>query len=97
MSKTVITDKIIRRENREADGAKYCYTLLMSKSNTVASYMIPLYSVEIEMIDKDGKRTNASARDLFADVGKALSFFKKLYESLATPLNLPYILEDEMQ
>ena len=97
MSKTVITDKIIKRESREKDGAKYRYTLVMSKSNKVASFRLPLYSIEIEMIDKDGKQTHARTRELFADVGKALSFFKKLYENLATPLNLPYILEDEMQ
>jgi hypothetical protein len=68
----------------------------MSESNKVASYMLPLYSVEIEMTDKEGNVTRARTRDLFADVGKAISFFKKLYENLATPLNLPYILEDEM-
>ena len=97
MSKNVVTDNVIRRENREADGAKYSYSLIMRKSNKVASYTLPLYSIEIEMIDKEGRITSARTRDLFADIGKALSFFKKLYENLATPLNLPYILEDEMQ
>ena len=97
MSKTVITDTVIRRERREKDGVQYTYTLVMSKSNKVASYMLPLYSVEIEMTDKDGNVTSARTREVFADAGKALSFFKKLYENLATPLNLPYILEDEMQ
>ena len=97
MSKTVIKEKVIRSEVREADGAKYCYTLLMSESNKVASFKIPLYSIKIEMTDADGNNTSARTCDLFADVGKALSFFKKLYENLATPLNLPYILEDEMQ
>ena len=97
MSKTVITEKIIRRETREADGASYRYTLVMSKSNKVASYRLPLYSITIEMVDKSGHFTTASTHELFADVGKALSFFKKLYENLATPLNLHYIIEDEMQ
>lgn len=97
MSKSVIKEKVIRKEVREADGAKYCYTLVVSESNKVASFKLPLYSVEIEMTDKNGKTTSARTRELFADVGKAISFFKKLYENLATPLNLPYILEDEMQ
>lgn len=97
MSKSVIKEKVIRKEVREADGAKYCYTLVVSESNKVASFKLPLYSVEIEMTDKSGKTTSARTRELFADVGKAISFFKKLYENLATPLNLPYILEDEMQ
>ena len=97
MSKAIIKEKIIRKEIREADGAQYCYKLVMSESNKVASFKIPLYSIEIEMTDIDGNNTSARTCELFADVGKAISFFKKLYENLATPLNLPYILEDEMQ
>ena len=97
MSKAVITDKIIRKDTREKDGSRYTYTLVMSESNKVASFKIPLYSVEIEMIDGNGNMTSARTRELFADVGKAISFYKKLCENLATPLNLPYILEDEMQ
>ena len=97
MGKTVMTNRVIRKEVREAEGARYTYTLVVSESNKVASFKLPLYSMEIEMTDKHGKVTRAETSELFADVGKALSFFKKLYENLATPLNLPYILEDEMQ
>lgn len=97
MGKTVIKNTVIKKEMREADGAKYCYSLVVSESNKVASYKLPLYSVEIEMTDNDGNVTNARTRDLFADIGKAISFFRKLVDNLATPLNLPYILEDEMQ
>ena len=97
MSKSTITDKVIRKEVRENNGAIYSYSLIVSESNKVASFKIPLYSIEVRMTDSDGNVTHARTRDLFADVGKALSFFKKLYENLATPLNLPYILEDEMQ
>ena len=96
MSKTAVKDTVIKREFREADGAKYCYTLIMTESNKVASYRIPLYSIEIEMTDADGNVTNARTKEIFADVGKAISFFRKLSENLATPLNLLYILEDEM-
>ena len=97
MGKTFMKNTVIISELREADGAKYRYSLIVSESNKVASYKLPLYSVEIEMTDKDGNVTNARTRELFADVGKAISFFRKLSENLATPLNLPYILEDEMQ
>ena len=97
MGKTVLKDSVIKKEIKEEDGAKYCYSLVMSESNKVASYKLPLYSVEIEMTDKHGNVTNARTRDLFADVGKAISFYRKLVENLATPLNLPYILEDELQ
>ena len=97
MGKTVVKDTVIKRDIREADGARYCYTLIMSESNKVASYKLPLYSIEIEMTDADGNVTNAKTKEIFADVGKAISFFRKLSENLATPLNLLYILEDEMQ
>ena len=92
MGKTVMKDTVIKKDVREADGATYTYSLVMSESNKVASYKLPLYSIEIEMTDSSGEITRA----LFADVGKAMSFFKKLSENLATPLNLPYIVEDEM-
>ena len=97
MGKTVVKDTVIKKDVREADGARYCYTLIMSESNKVASYKLPLYSIEIEMTDADGNVTNAKTKEIFADVGKAISFFRKLSENLATPLNLLYILEDEMQ
>ena len=97
MGKTIIKDTVIKTETREVEGAVYHYSLIMSESNKVASYKLPLYSIEIEMTDCEGHKTNARTKDLFADVGKALSFFKKLSENLATPLNLPYIIEDEMR
>ena len=96
MGKTVMKDTVIKKDVREADGATYTYSLVMNESNKVASYKLPLYSIEIEMTDSSGEITRARTRDLFADVGKAMSFFKKLSENLATPLNLPYIVEDEM-
>lgn len=96
MGKTVVKDTVIKKDVREADGARYCYTLIMSESNKVASYKLPLYSIEIEMTDAEGNVTNARTKEIFADVGKAISFFRKLSENLATPLNLLYILEDEM-
>lgn len=97
MGKTVLKNNVIKRVVREADGSHYRYALTVSESNKVASYKLPLYSIEIEMTTPDGKRTYARTRELFADVGKALSFFKKLTDNLATPLNLPYIVEDEMR
>jgi hypothetical protein len=97
MSKTITTDKILRKDVKEADGTRYTYRLVMCESNKVASFKIPLYSVEVEMIDSYGNTTSARTGELFADVGKAISFYKKLCDNLATPLNLPYILEDEMQ
>ena len=97
MRKLQTVGNVIKNEKFELDGASYSYSLIMTESKNVASYKLALYSIEIEMTDKDGKKTNARAHDLFADVGKALVFFRKLVENAATPMNLPYILEDEMQ
>ena len=97
MGKTVIKETVIKKEVCESEGAIYSYTLLMSESNKVASFKLPLYSVAIEMTDVNGQTTKAKTREIFADVGKAISFFRKLVENLATPLNLPYIIEVEMQ
>lgn len=97
MGKTVTKNNVIKRVVREADGSHYRYLLVMSESNKVASYKLPLYSIEVEMTDPEGNRTHARTKELFADVGKALSFFKKLTDNLATPINLPYIVEDEMR
>lgn len=87
---------VIRKETVQSEGAEYNYTLLMSESRKVSSYRIPLYSILVEMTDESGNRTDAGLKDVFADVGKALVFYDKLVSNLATPLNLPYILEDEL-
>ena len=97
MRKSQVIDKIIKHEIRECEGNSYTYSLIVNESNAVASFRLPLYSVEIEMTDAEGKKTSARTHDLFADVGKALVFYRKLVDNLATPLNLPYILEDELQ
>ena len=89
------TSSVIREVRREDGGAKYLYRLRVTRSNRVASYHIPLYSVDVEM-DYEGKHTESSVNDVFADVGKALVFFNTLVEYLATPIDLPYILEDKI-
>ncbi len=97
MKKSAIKENVIKQETISTDDATYTYTLRMRESNRVASYKLPLYSVDIEMTDKEGVHTDASTKDIFSDVGKALVFFRRMADNLATPLNLPYILSDEMQ
>ena len=97
MRRVIEKESVIRNETRSIDGIVYNYALVMSESNKVASYKLPLYSVEIEMTDTEGNVTSATTSEIFADVGKAIVFFRKMVENLATPLNLPYIIEDEMQ
>lgn len=88
-------DTTIRTERREEDGNGYKYELLMRESSRVASYGIPLYSISVEMTQSDGKITNAKTSDVFADAGKAIDFFEKLVNNLVTPIDLPYVVEDE--
>lgn len=87
----------IREESASADGATYTYTLFSKPGSRVIDYGLTLYSVEIRMTDKDGKYTEASLEDIFSDFRKALRFFERLVKNLATPIDLPYILEDEMR
>ena len=87
---------VIRNDLVNADGIEYRYKLLMSKSKKVASYSLPLYSIEIDMRAKDGETTECSVENVFSDVGKAIVFYERMIKNLATPIDLPYILEDEI-
>ncbi len=94
-SKTV--DTVIRTEARSDGAASYVYRLVMKESSQLASYRIPLYSINLEMTSEDGTTTSAQINDAFADAGRAILFFEKLVRNLATPVDLPYILEDDMK
>ncbi len=88
--------EIIRTEVREKDGFEYKYSLTLSDGKQVASYGIPLYSVTVEMKAKtDESKTKSDVQDLFSDFNKATGFFDKIVDNLATPIDLPYIIEDE--
>lgn len=88
-------DTTIRTEERKKDGIGYRYDLVMRESSKVASYGIPLYTVQVKMTRENGDITSADTNELFADPGKAIVFFEKLVDNLATPIDLPYIVEDE--
>ena len=90
------TDTTIRTELREDNGIEYKYKLLMKESSHVASYGIPLYSISVEMIQRDGNITNAKTGEVFANIEKAINFFEKLVNNRATPSDLPYVTEDEL-
>ncbi len=94
--KEKIKDVIIRKEDRTDERNKYTYLLIMNESSNVASYGIPLYSVRVELTDETGRISSAEIRDVFADAGRAIVFFDKLVRNLATPIDLTYILEDEI-
>ena len=78
------------------DGNYYSYELLMREGDTVSDYRIPLYSIRVDMTDTHGYRREANARDAFSNADKAIEFFDKIVRNLATPIDLAYILEDEM-
>ena len=94
--KNKISRRVVRHEEKFDKGYVYGYTLSVSESGRVASYKLPLYSISVELTDPAGDTTQAETRELFADIGKAISFFEKLVRNLATPIDLAYIVEDEI-
>ena len=97
MRSTRTTDTVIRCETRVDGENTYVYRLIMKESASLSSYRISLYSVAIEFFGADGTRTEGEIRDAFADPGRAILFFELLVKNLATPIDLPYILEDSMK
>jgi len=95
-TKEMSKESIVRKESRELDGNLYEYTLSVKISNKVASYRLPLYSVRVEMTDALGRRSSSSLDDVFYDSQRAFSFFNRAVENFATPIDLPYIFEDEV-
>lgn len=87
--------EIVKEVTRWDNGILYRYVLYSSKSKRVASYSLSLYSIEVIMT-KDGEVTKNTVEDIFSDVGKAVSFFEKISQNLATPIDLTYILEDRI-
>lgn len=86
----------IRETEVEADGASYKYTLSVSVSKRMASYRLPLYSISIRMRCDCGEITEACTGEIFADLGKAVVFYERLVDNLATPIDLVYVLEDSI-
>ena len=87
---------VIRREERRDEENRYMYELIMRKGDTLACWQMPLYSIRVNMIDAFGNEGSAYVTDVFSDENKALNFFDKLVRNLATPIDLSYILEDEI-
>ncbi len=88
-------ESTVKTERRTKDGIDYSYELTVKESTNLASYRLPLYSVAVKMESFDGEIATSEKSDVFADAGKALAFFDMLVENLATPIDLPYIIEDE--
>lgn len=91
-----ICDKLIRREERRDEGYLYTYELTSREGDAVATFGLPLYSIHITLTDPSGNCREANAKDVFSNVEKSKEFFDKLVKNLATPIDLIYILEDEI-
>ena len=87
---------IIKSVDKEDCGLGLSYSLV-KRVGGAASSGIPQYSIKIELTHPDGRKTEASARDVFADVGKALVFFDRMVKNCATPIDLAYVIEDELR
>ena len=97
MNTTKTDSKSIRTEIREAEGFEYRYELVENRELYVASYGIPLYSIYVKMKRVGSPNsTEGKAENLFSDLKKAVRFFEKLVKNLATPIDLSYIVEDEL-
>jgi hypothetical protein len=95
MKKKDKTHEIIKEEIREEEGCTLRYRLIKKKSLKVASYLMPLYSIEVALI-KDGETSKNTVENIFSDIGKALVFYDQLVDNLASPADLPYIMEDRI-
>lgn len=96
MSNSKFASKILRKEERATEDSSYSYELIMREGDSTACWGMPLYSIRVNMRDSSGVSRSADARDIFSDRRKAVSFFEKLVRNLATPIDLAYIVEDEM-
>lgn len=96
MKKTkAVPTTLIKSDRVEHGGFVYEYLLTARESKRVASYRIPLYSITVTLTNAEGVSTSATVTDGFSDIGKALVFYERALEHLATPIDLPYIFEDE--
>lgn len=86
-SQTYVT---VMTEKRELDGNIYQYRLL-SRKDKEEEY----YSISAEMIC-GGEETSSMVYDVFRSFDKARAFFARIVAYLATPINLPYVVEDEI-
>ena len=95
MSKQM-NEKIIRQE--EIESGKYCYRyeLTERRGRRMADFGVRLYSVTVSMTDENGRVKRSEATDLFSSKRKATEFFDKIVRNLATPIDLKYVIEDEI-
>ena len=90
-------EKILRTVQRSDGGFTYEYILSLGESTATSSFRIPLYSITVRLTAPDGTVTERASHELFSDLSHALEFFDKISLALVTPINLPYVIEDELK
>ena len=95
MNNTKTIGDVIRRDERRDEFNLYIYELAVRLGTDTANFRLPLYSLRITMTDAYGNTREECVRDVFADSARAIKFYEKLVCGLATPIDLPYVLEDE--
>ena len=90
-------EKVVEREERRQDDFEYTYELILREGKRVADFRLPLYSVRVSMTDPDGNSSEKEVKDLFINRERAVEFFNRLVRNLATPIDLGYVVEDEVR
>ena len=91
----IATDNIvtIKSEKKNQGETSYTYELRSFEGHSVASFGIILYEISVEM-NCNGEISFYRTGGLFSDREKAIKFFNMISNRLATPRNMPYIIED---
>lgn len=87
---------LVRKEEKSEDGYSYTYELLVRRGVRTADFGLSLYSIKISMTDPSGNRSEREATDVFSSSNEAVRFFDRLVRNLATPIDLCYVVEDEV-
>ena len=83
----------LRKEKREFADLSYCYEL--STENTEDFKKSNCFCISIEL-RCNGSKTTCFKKQKFKCEEKANEFFDMIVENLVTPLNLPYVIADEI-
>ena len=94
--KNGLCESIVAKEERHEDNFSYTYELILREGRRTVDFGLPLYSVKVSMTALDGKSSQREVMDVFKSKDRALEFFNKLVRNLATPIDLGYVLEDEV-
>ncbi|MBO7195742.1 MAG: hypothetical protein J6V80_00220 [Clostridia bacterium] len=95
--KQATAGNVIIKEERICDGYSYTYELIHREGVRTDDFRLPLYSMRVSMTDSQGCTSQREARDIFTDKHKAEKLFYRLVENLATPIDLGYVIEDEVR